>query len=290
LPGVQTFHHVQMPDLRPATSYFYRVLPAGSVASFTTFPEHNDSCEFIVFGDTRSDSAAHSSILRLIAERRPAFFVHTGDLVSRAYKTEEWVKFFSIEDALLKTTCFLPIIGNHEWPYWPYDTLFLLPDAEYFYSVTFGNVHLIILDTEMDLFGVQRNWLANDLSEAHRDTSIDWVFVACHRPAYSSGHYGSQKDVQNAWCPLFEEYGVDIVFAGHDHDYERTVPINGVIYIVSAGGGAPLRPVRTHTWTVYAESVHHFCQVRISGTQLSLSAINAQGVVFDSLTIDKPRE
>jgi hypothetical protein len=182
---------------------------------------------------------------------------------------------------------FLPAIGNHESPYWPYDTLFVLPDSEDYYSVNYGNAHFVMLNTEMDLSGNQRDWLINDLANSSSDTTIDWIFVNFHRPPYSSGNHGSQMDVRNAWRSLFEQYDVDVVFSGHDHDYERTIPINDVVYIVTGGGGAPLRPVGSSSWTAYSESTYHFCLVKIKERKLLLKAIKPCGTVFDTLAITK---
>jgi len=286
IPGITTYHHVKLNGLVPGSEYFYKVLPGGDVKNFTTFPTHSDTIFFIAFGDTRSDSVAHQSVINRMAAYKSAFIMHSGDLVYSGSTTSDWRKFFNIEDTLLQIKHFLPAIGNHESPYWPYDTLFALPDSEDYYSVNYANIHCIILNTQIDLYGAQRDWLINDLAVASSDTTIDWIIVNFHRPPYSSGGHGSQTDVRDAWCPLFEQYGVDLVFTGHDHDYERTMPINGVVYIVTGGGGAPLYAVGTSPWTAYSEKTYHFCLVRIVGKTLLLQAIKPDGTVFDSLYID----
>jgi hypothetical protein len=286
ITGIRNYHHVELTDLVPATEYFYQVVPGGDVKEFTTFPTQADTFSFIAFGDTRSDSVAHHSVIDRMAAYEFVFIMHSGDLVDDGDVTSDWRKFFNVEDTLLQSKHFLPAIGNHESPYWPYDTLFALPESEDYYSVNYGNTHCIILNTQMYLYGAQRDWLINDLVAASSDTSIDWIFVNFHRPPYSSGSHGSQIDVRNAWCPLFEQYGVDIVFTGHDHDYERTIPINGVVYIVTGGGGAPLYSVGTSSWTAYSERTYHFCLIRIAGKTLLLKAIKPDGTVFDTLFID----
>jgi 3',5'-cyclic AMP phosphodiesterase CpdA len=139
----------------------------------------------------------------------------------------------------------------------------------------------------MELNGFQRKWLNNELRFLTSDTTIHWIFVNMHRPPYSSGSHGSDIKVREAWCPIFEEYGVDIVFCGHDHSYERTKEINGVIYIVCAGGGAPLYDVGKNEWTAYSEKTHHFCLVKVKERELLLKAIKVDGSVFDSLRIKK---
>lgn len=287
--GARNYHHVTLAGLLPNTEYHYRVLPGGSLKAFRTFPERGDSCVFLVLGDTRTDSMAHQSVIDRMVELPHRFIIHCGDLVEDGNLDSLWQMFFSIEDTLLETTHFLPVLGNHESPYWPYDTLFSLPDSEEYYSTDYGNLHIVALNTETSLVGPQLSWLRQDLERNRNNDRIDWTVVAFHRPPYSSGSHGSQLDVREAWCHLFETYQVDLVFAGHDHDYERTVPINGVVYVVAGGGGAPLRGVVFNPWTAYAESTYQFCQVEIKDRYLRMRAVKPDGVVFDSLIIDKGR-
>jgi hypothetical protein len=285
--GIRNYHHVMLTDLLPETEYLYQIVPGGNIERFASFPTHAETLSFIAFGDTRSDSSAHHSVIHRMTAYDFNLVVHSGDLVNNGNTTSDWRIFFHVEDTVLQNYHFAPTIGNHESPYWPYDTLFALPDSEDYYAVDFGNSHFVQLNTEMDLYGAQRDWLIDDLSAASTDTLIDWIFVAFHRPPYSSGSHGSQMDVRNAWCPLFETYGVDIVFTGHDHHYERTVPINGVVYIVTGGGGAPLRDVDSSSWTAYSEKTYHFCLTDITERKLFLKAIKPDGTVFDTLVIDK---
>ena len=93
------------------------------------------------------------------------------------------------------------------------------------------------LDTNSDYEpgSKQYQFLKRDLAGTSRPFK---VFFG-HHPAYSSGSHGSTKKMQEYLQPLFEENGVQLVFAGHDHDYERTI-VNGITYVVSGGGGAPL--------------------------------------------------
>jgi hypothetical protein len=126
--------------------------------------------------------------------------------------------------------------------------------------------------------------LEADLIDASQNA--DWIFVFVHRPPYSSGNHGSDLSVRNAWCGLFETYGVDIVFNGHDHDYERGL-VNGVYYIVTGGGGAPLREVGTSGWTIYSEMTLHCCEISVDSLLLDFKSIKPDGTIIDSFTIDK---
>jgi hypothetical protein len=97
-------------------------------------------------------------------------------------------------------------------------------------------------------------------------------------------------EVRKILCPLVEAAGVDIVFNGHDHDYERTVPFNGTTYIVAGGGGAPLyKFMADSAWDAYKESITHFCILRVSGDTLKVSTVRASdGAVRDSFQVVHP--
>ncbi len=76
---------------------------------------------------------------------------------------------------------------------------------------------------------VQTRWLEQTLREAAGDDDIDWIVVQMHQDALSSSKTGngSDKGIREAWLPLFDQYGVDLVLCGHDHDYERSFPVRG---------------------------------------------------------------
>ncbi len=287
MAGMYNYHHVLLTGLKPATEYYYKILPNGCLKKFKTFPLKSDTCTFVVYGDTRSDSAAHRLVVNEMACANSDFMIHVGDYVNTGDSTDDWNMYFKVADTLLQSTMLIPAIGNHESPYWPYDTLFPLPDAEDYYSVDYGNVHTVILNTEMDLLGTQLSWLINDLQNANDNPLIDWIIVNFHRPPYSSGNHGSQLDVRDAWCSIFEKYNIDMVFSGHEHNYERTFPIHNIVYIIAGGGGAPLRDVGRNSWTAYSEKTFHFCFIQVSGLKLVMRAIKPDGTIFDSLIIEK---
>jgi hypothetical protein len=86
---------------------------------------------------------------------------------------------------------------------------------------------------------------------------------------------------------LFEQYGVDLVINGHAHDYERTIPINGVTYVVTGGGGAPLYPVGKSDFTAFALAAHHLVSITLTNDQMELKAIDETGATIDTLTQTK---
>ena len=77
--------------------------------------------------------------------------------------------------------------------------------------------------------GEQTRWLERTLRHASEDESVDWIVVQMHQDALSSSRTGngSDKGIREEWLPLFDQYGVDLVVCGHDHDYERSWPVRG---------------------------------------------------------------
>jgi len=186
---------------------------------------------------------------------------------------------------------FFPASGNHEYhtdDARPFREVFALfenggPDGiERWYSFDWGQVHVAVIDTEK-VGNTQASWLDADLAASDQP----WKIVVGHRPPYSSGAHGSNGSVRDTFGPIFERNGVALTLWGHDHDYERTNPINGVTYVVSGGGGVGTRPVGSSDFTAYAEQVAHFVYLEADARELRLWAIDATGKEFDSLVLQK---
>src|SRR5258708_4452989 len=91
--------------------------------------------------------------------------------------------------------------------------------------------------------GMQRRWLDAELAAARQDEDIDWIVVFMHQVAMSSAHFnGADLGIRQHWLPLFDKYGVDLVLAGHEHHFERSFPVRGVV-----PGSALLTPAPART-------------------------------------------
>jgi hypothetical protein len=78
--------------------------------------------------------------------------------------------------------------------------------------------------------GAQRQWLERELKRASQSDDIDWIVVCMHQVSMSSAHFnGADLGIRRAWLPLFDQYGVDLVLAGHEHHFERTFPVRGTL-------------------------------------------------------------
>jgi hypothetical protein len=154
-----------------------------------------------------------------------------------------------------------------------------------YYAVRHGPVEVFVLDTSIPLATgeggpEQIAWLETALARS----DARWKVGLMHQPAYSSGHHGSHLEIRSAVQPLFARYGVNVAFTGHDHHYERTVPQDGVVWIVS-GAGAKLTRVAGADFTAHAESTLQFMLVDVAGDTMDIRAITTDGSVIDQVTL-----
>jgi hypothetical protein len=312
-------HEATLTGLRPGTEYQYDLRVAGAdptpgvVDHFGTAPATGGgTIRLVAFGDSGNGSTAQGQIAALMENETFDFAVHTGDI---AYSSGTYAQydlyFFPYYRDWLRRMAIFPSIGNHDdltGSATPYRRFFVLPrdgasaafpsNAERFYSVDYGPVHLIALDTEAAFVSPARRqeqlaWLEADL-QASQDQP--WRIAFFHRPPYSSSTaHGSDLAVRQAFSPLFEEYNVQLVLTGHDHDYERTVPWReppedttqqAVTYVVTGGGGAALYPAGRSEWTAFSRSAHHYVRAIVSPTQATLEAVGTSGTVFDRFVLN----
>ncbi|UCH63956.1 MAG: metallophosphoesterase [Fidelibacterota bacterium] len=295
-------HEVVLSGLDAETVYYYQVSQGGiksGTYTFKTAVREDSPFSFAAYGDNKSGPFMHERVTDQILAWDPDLVVHNGDLVERGGVYKQWEKlFFSPARRLMRYKPLFPVLGNHEDNAQHYYDFFSLPDRERWYSFDYGNAHFIMLDSDteaLDEGGEQLSWLIRDMEE----NNATWTFVFFHHPPFTAGGNYYKKDRvyrKNILHPVFEKYGVDMVFNGHDHNYERTLPIvsregqRPVTYIVCGNGGTPMRYIGQREWTLYAERVFGFVKVRIDGTTLSFQSINVDGKVIDEFALDKSDE
>ncbi len=307
-------HEVELTSLEPNTRYYYisgdKFGGWSSEYTFTTAPDGPRDFTFVVVGDMGVTAAAIQNLYQMRSED-PSFVLHAGDLSYANGFTPIWDIWFEQISPLAANALYMPSIGNHEdepdLGVSSYLGRFALPNNERWYSFDWGNTHVVSLDTESPYTegSEQLDWLEEDLASASANPEIEWIVVFFHKPPYSaSPAHGSNLSVRQYICPILEYYGVDIVFSGHDHTYERTYPIRGgvvveedldeydnpegTIYVVTGGGGAALYEVGTDYWTAYAESVHHHVKVDILAEgSFHLQAISKDGRILDEFWVHK---
>lgn len=278
---------VEVGELQPGRAYECEV--DGRTSRFVAPPDANQEVRFVVFGDLRSGDGVHRQLVSQIAARSPDFYVTTGDLVPDGDSIEAWRNFFDIERPLTSQTLFLTARGNHDGD----DGLFERlagsqldghDTGDAYGSVDVGPAHFVLIDTEQPLSRGTRQYdfIQSDLA-AHVDQPL---IAVLHKPLFSTGRHGGDRVVHDALGPLFQRYGVDLVLQGHDHDYERSMPINGVTYVVTGGAGAPLFGAAGAPWTAVKESVFHYLTIDASATKLHIVATRLDGTQLDAFDID----
>ncbi len=258
--------------------------------TFKTPPATPTRIRFVVYGDTRTHYDVHEKVVKAMSKFNPVFVINTGDLVGSGYSPTEWTKFFRSLVAISTQTIFIPVMGNHEKNAKMFFEIFELPQPEDYFSYDIGDlIHITILNTDRDFMKNTRQykWFVNDLSSA----KAKWKIVVFHRPPYTSGYHHRDREIKairKYIVPVLEENGVDIVFNGHDHTYERSVK-NGITYVVTGGGGAPLYPfVYDNPYRVKGvTNQNHFCIVDVNAKEMKVKVLSLSGKEIDSFTLKK---
>jgi predicted phosphodiesterase len=314
--GTRTLHHVRLEGLEAQSPYFYAVettdeeggqVVRSELSSFQTANREGSPYAFAVISDTQSNPDKLERIAELAWSQRPNFVLIPGDLVSTGTTKEHWTgHFFPNMNPLISRVAFFPVLGNHERNARHYYDYMTLPEPEYYYDFRYGNAHFFVVDSNKEVGpgSEQYSWLERVLPES----DATWKFVTYHHPAYSSdeddygdlweGERSSHGDARiRELTPLLERNGVDIVWNGHIHSYERTWPLregevverDGTIYMITGGGGGnletpgPIKPVFQNN----VRHGHHYTLVAINGGTLELKAFDIEGRLFDTLTITK---
>lgn len=157
----------------------------------------------------------------------------------------------------------------------------LLDTPNPYHRTTHGPVDLFYVDSSVPgVFGpdskVQWEWLDDELASS----TSQWKVVLLHHPLYSSGRHGSTLGAREVLEPILRRHHVDLVLAGHDHDYERTYPQHGITHVVS-GGGCKTTAVGRSRFTAVSESVLHFLLVDVVDDRLTGRCIAVDGSVVD---------
>lgn len=298
-------HRIRVTGLKAGTTYRYSVTQDGQPVWSSTFitarPRGQNGFTFGVMGDMGKGSPAQYAIARQLAQFKPEFTLLTGDIVYfRGAEGDYLPKYFKPYQDLIDDQVFYPTLGNHDILTWlgkPYFRFFELPtgdveSASRYYQFSYGDVDFFGLDSNQAFTKIlpQYRWVKNALERS----TAKWKIAFFHHPPFSAGKHGDDNGVKEHLVPLFEKYGVDLVFAGHEHNYERIKPLRlyeksgrPITYIVTGGGGTDLRPVGRNENTAYSESIHHFMGVKVEDHRITVEAIDQTGRVFDSTVITK---
>ncbi len=242
----------------------------------------------IIYGDSRGvwDNWKNATrVANAINREKPDIVIHGGDMVSNGRIEKQWEVWLDFMKPLMQNTTLFAVLGNHERNGSRYYEIFSLPGNERYYSFDYGICHFIILNTNeaWDESSAQYKWLENDLANCKKTFKI----VCFHEPIYCSGGHSSRKDIREAWEPLFMKYNVSIVFQSHNHYYQRTKPINGIIYVVTGGGGAPLYEAEDSWFIEKSKKAFHYCLLNVSleKRKIRIETKYVNGTTFDEFVL-----
>lgn len=313
--GATAMHEIELKGLTAETDYFYRTVTvlqggdtlASETSPFKTAVKENTPIGFAVFSDSQKNAPIWGKLTSLAAKERPNFAIHGGDLVDYGYVKRNWVEeFFAPSYHFMRSYPIYTIMGNHEHgaPY--YYQYLSNPNPEYYYTFTYGNTQFFLFDTDHDVKpGTEvYEWLEWELARS----TATWKIAMHHHPPFSSDTDDFGETLKGGRSilgdpdlkflpPLYEKYGVDVVFYGHIHTYERTWPIlngqprgdKGVRYInIGGSGGDVEHSAPTRSWfTNKVKTGFHFGYVRIAENTLQFQAIDEDGHVFDAFDLTK---
>lgn len=310
---------ITLDDLEPETPYFYQIfaispdgdtMPSG-LLTFATAVQEEAAFSFCIIGDTESRPQINHRLGEMIWEERPNFILHLGDVTDGGFEPHkfEWnYEYFTGITPVASRIPVFPVAGNGEADLHWYNRYHRLPEPEAYYTFQYGNAQFFMLNSnkneELKKGGVQYEWLQEQLASS----KATWKIIAHHHCPVSS----DENDYGNTWAgeqsnlgdpkfdnlkPLYESAGVDLVFYGHVHAYERSWPLkdgqvdrqNGVVYIQSGGGGGNLEDfVPTHSWfSNKTQRGHHYCKVDIFENTFSFKMYDIEGRLRDFLELEK---
>jgi len=282
-------YRADLTGLEPGTEYRYTVSSSRSRAagSFRTVPKGEGPFTFIAYGDSRTQAEIHRAIASRFLEHKPAFILHTGDIVTSG-PFEQWQpEFFGPLEEVMRGVPLWPARGNHDgWSV--YRQVFAFPGGQSHYSFDYSNAHFVALD--MRLSKEVLEWLDRDLAAA----KATWKFVFYHYPTFDVGAHRSAWG-RGSLLPILRKHRVDFSFAGHSHGYQRFKPMfregenekHPITFIVTAGGGAPLHRVEFDVHTAASHHRYHYTVFHVDGDTLSMKALARDGEELDLLTLTK---
>lgn len=343
IPTMTNYHHVELTGLTPGTTYHYRIRSSdgtfGSDNTFTTASAQINTFSFAVFGDPRGGQTAnepfysrHEALCNWIKQNGFNFALQTGDTVWGGSASVAnplgaqnfYLDFYRLERNLAGSVPIMATMGNHEvqtvesggtktYTYYyelyegAYPTNGPPGNTGRIYSFDYGNVHFVCLSSYQINWASQGTWLDTDLAAARANPNIKWIFAFMHYPMYTtSGHSGDAPQVNQLlyWKPVFDKYHVDVVFAGHNHCYERTKSLidgqvvedgEGTVYVTSGMGGAEFNgtapsPLFAASYgsQIPGHSTVATC-VTVNGNYVTLTSIkNTTGEIIDTFQLVPP--
>ncbi len=317
--GPGTRHEAVISSPRPGARYTYQVhselgplAATGGAAEFSFRAPQPDVARFVVLGDTGEASVGQLAIARAIAAEPvpPDFVLIVGDVNQpppsesdppTAGAASYDARFFEPYRALLPSIPFYAALGNHDYEIEKGQALLDLltlpgngppgrpPESSYWFER--AGAQMIVHDTNQTLASLLEEAVPWHDEVARRPATFRLAFQ--HHPVYGSGPNAAlypSGALREILAPLYTATGVDVAFNGHDHLYERTQPIGGVVYVTTGAGGAALYPRATENafTAAFVNDRHSYTYVEVRDRVLSLRQMDADRRQIDAVQLTKP--
>ncbi|HEU4522642.1 MAG TPA: metallophosphoesterase [Thermoanaerobaculia bacterium] len=258
-------------------------VPLCAAAQDMKLPVMENTVRFLVIGDAgtgdREQNEVAAQIVRWYKEFPFTFALMLGDNIYGKERPQDFARKFErpykrLLDAGVK---FHAALGNHDDPNQRYYKPFNL-DGKRYRTFKEGNVRFFILDSNY-LDPEQVQWLEKELD----DSGSEWKIVYFHHPLYTTARRGPEVELRAILEPLFVKHGVDVVFTGHEHIYERFKPQRGIHHFV-VGGAAKLRRGDTRRGPLTAAAFDRdrsFMIVAIVDNKMFFQVVSRGGAVVD---------
>ena len=307
--------HVRLTGLTQGREYRYKI--GGFEGSFQV-PQESKVTKFLYLGDVQFQESMEEyeewgQMVRRAYREHPDldFAVIGGDLVNSPGELAQWEAFLDECDVFAK----LPLVtvaGNHEGVHsnYTYQKLFALPDdepgglsGEEFYAFDFGNVRFLMLDSsflteERKASMGDGEWQAEEerveawIRSRTGSCEKPWLAAVIHHPVYGMHDEDTvSPQIRRLWAPLLETGGVRIVFSGHQHLYQRTRPIHGVVYLMGNSGQRESRFFHGNNLPEYTQQIYdrgaNYQIVEAGARRLKMTSYNEKGLVIDETVLGR---
>ena len=310
-------YHVELSGLTQGTEYRYTIGENAFSGDFHV-PQESDVTRFLYLGDVQFQASMEEyeewgQMVRRAYREHPDldFAVIGGDLVNSPGELPQWEAFLEACDVFAKLPL-ATVAGNHEGVHsnYTYQKLFALPDdaeedqsGEEFYSLDFGNVRMLMMDSSF-LTEERRQSMGKD-AWAKEEQRVEawirsrtgscekpWLAAVIHHPVYGMHDEDTvSPQIRRLWAPLLEKGGVRIVFSGHQHLYQRTRSIHGVVYLMGNSGQRKSRFFHGNNLPEYTQQIYdrgaNYQIVEAGARRLKMTSYNKKGLVIDETVLGR---
>jgi len=314
--GAYWRYSIQLEDLQAGQTYWYQLGDGIDFDAPKTFcaPEADQTVKLLLFADPQFETSTEEyrdwgAMAANAVQQIPEldFAVLAGDMVNDPTDLKQWNAFLD-QCGVFQQLPMVTVPGNHEGVRSNHTYHRLFPDAgsslfQGFGFLDYGCCRLLLLDSSFleearsEEMGV-RAWETAEqtieawLTDTLKNSKKAWNIVIVHHPPYGMHDRKTvSPQIRERWTPIMEQYGVDLVFSGHQHMYLRTAKINGILYVMGNSGGMQSNYYSGYNAPLYAECVFgkgaNYQCIEATDHELKLTAYSKKGFIIDETSISK---